>query len=253
MIFLDPTEAGNHSRLPASFISNCKIIAGLEELTGADMLVTREDVVVESVTTTLARMKLKTHLRDGLLIQRKSGRDLTASLDKLPEIFLRMSQHNDRPILLFCGSLEKQARGDKAVIDGHDTGYYYNAVLGAIFSWQYLWGGSFFQIKNDEEIARWLNIALNALQSPPTRTVARRRIQSLYALPPAVDWLSQARVGIGEDKSLALMEYFGSLEHCIGWFTQEQYSEIPVGGIGEKTWQKMKKLLTTNECYEGEP
>src|SRR5512143_3765089 len=108
MLYYDPTEARDATRVPLQVIRSGLPLPGLETETGADFLLSplsapkMEAVRPESRASLTA---LRKHCEAGLLIQRKSGLDLIGSLPALAAIQLRMAKYSRAPWLLIIGTL----------------------------------------------------------------------------------------------------------------------------------------------------
>lgn len=189
-IYYDPTECREGSRLPDSVCSQGKALPGLEEATGADLLVTTLAEPLDDVRGCAAvpdaAMIMPMRLRSqrlgaacdaGLLVQRKSGRDLTGSIPVLSDILFRMLAWTSRPWLLAVCDVKSDAKG-QAIVDGQETGFSHNALQGALEAWQ-LRGGYVTILSRDTLIAPWLSRQLDRLRKPDddVKTLAPRPVQ----------------------------------------------------------------------------
>ena len=141
MIYADPSETRKGTVLPK--IPGMKTIPFLEELTGADFLITVSQM---PVTT---RFLVLEHIKQGaLLVQRKSGNDLlqsiggrmTHSLGKMVATRAKQSQC----VLLFIGYMSSFRE------DGGD----YWKVVNSVSKWNNR-GGTFESILNHEMLEKW--------------------------------------------------------------------------------------------------
>lgn len=244
-IYADPTETRARTRLPANVVKQAKKLPGLEALTGADLLIAidkvpddvrdlAKDEWIGTVLTlawrgwtppriakaaerplpfVLKTLRFIKACRTGLLVQRKSGRDLSSSVPRLGEILVKMQRWSKMPWLLFVGSLHCNRRGN-AVIDGKSTNYSHNAVQGALESWQ-IRGGGWTALSRDALVLPWCVRWMDKLRrlgkekiayKPPLQTVTGveddegRQIAILAGLKH-----------IGNEKAKVLLDYYGSL------------------------------------------
>ena len=72
MIYLDPTEARDNTRMPQGIIDSAKLLEGLETMTGADFLITPKSApLIESLGDSVPqRLRLSKAIEMGLLGQR---------------------------------------------------------------------------------------------------------------------------------------------------------------------------------------
>jgi len=91
VIFYDPTEAREKTKLPANVIAAGVEMPGLEKFTGADLLLSPLSIPIEALNVPGVE-KLKVHCQAGMLIQRKSGMDFFSSIGRLMDIQWRMQQ-----------------------------------------------------------------------------------------------------------------------------------------------------------------
>jgi len=251
-VFLDPSESRSGTRLPDSVIRAGTVVPGLEGATGADLLISpishpRLDFIIESLPSKLA---LKKHCEVGLLVQRKTGRDLVSSIPNLSGILDRMLRWTNKPWLLFIGDLKCDGNGN-AVIDGHETGFGYNAVQGALESWQ-LRGGFVSFISRDSLIAPWINRwleKLRELQKEPIKIVSTRKPQQLLV---GLENKTARRLStltsfpeISEVRAKEILANCGSLAYSLMFLSDPGGVKIP--GVGPKTLMLAKEHLFGEE------
>lgn len=255
-IYIDPTEAREDTRLPQSVIKVCRVLPGLESMTGADMLVTGVSGTIRNLIEypAAARSILRYHCEHGaILIQRKSGMDFLQSIPHLKGILLRM-QEWARPggIWLLITSLE--SAGDMVYErETREHGKTAASVQGAIDWWR-LRGGITEILPDDESIGgfldRMLRYSREILENPAayatkTRIPPRPRMpKALQALrEDAYNWVTTGLhfpPGWGEAKRQAVWDslcqdnIYPSLRaahlRLIG-------GQVKVSGIGPKSMQ----------------
>jgi hypothetical protein len=207
----DPTESRIRTRLPQEVIKAGRVLVGLEEVTGADLLVTRvKNFNIAAVSETMPA-PLKTHFRNacnaGVLIQRKSGRDLLSSFHKLNETYIRMRDWCEAPILLSTGVIGH--RNGKVTIDGDLTKVNYSSMVAKLLFWQWR-GGYFIPLVRDSDIIMFVGkMESRWLHHSDERWVMKERPPVQTLLPAG--WWERIGVlpGFREAKSRDLAEYPG--------------------------------------------
>lgn len=252
MLITDPSELTDRSTLPDDTKKIAKPLTGLEELTGADMLICADSCPTpKTLDNALSVLVLRKCIAKGVLVQRKSGMDFIGSFAKLTEIFYRMSQWA-QPVLLRTGKLsydptEKNLDLAHATINGMLTGFYYKSIVTKLNEWRYAWngGGQVVELASDNDIPEWISqveYVLNRVNGH--QTFKRERIESLFDTPFQVDWLTQLRCGLGDERALAVMNYCGTLTNAINYFSDAEFAKThPIEGIGKGTWQKVNEAL----------
>lgn len=225
MIYFDPTESRNGTRLPASVIDAGKQFANLEALTGADLLLT-------PLLLPLTENTLKRHCEAGLLIQRKTGRDAVSSIPKYAEILFRMQQWSQRCYLVTVGFYGYNREG-KVICEKQELDWNWMSFNSALEWWK-LRGGYVTNLPRDGALLGWLNSMLEILhkvgEHPDYTIVTRQPAQVLHQSESWIDTLSTFP-GIGSEKALALGQRFGSLAECLCWLS-DGVEEPKVEGIG---------------------
>ncbi len=246
MIFLDPTETRDNTRLPQSVIDAGQELPGLERLTGADFLISPlSEPSIKLISEPILmpqKLAIVKHINAGLLVQRKSGRDLTGSITKLDSILHRMLEWTRRPWLLVIADLNCDRDG-QCIVDDHESGFSWNAVDGALCYWQ-LRGGMLTILKRDSLVAGWVNGWLARLEKLQTEKYHQvNRVQQILLSP---DWKQTLETfpGIGPDTARSLAESQSTLANCISYLSDEQsieYEKIP--GIGLKRIQQARNWM----------
>jgi len=231
-------------------IADSQVLPGLETMTGADLLVSplsqpRMSIVNESLPS---RTALHKHLRDGLLVQVKRGRDFTSSIPDLEEILFRMREHTSRPWLLIVADLKANREG-QCIVDGQDSGFSWNAVDGALCWWQ-LRGGMVSILGRDGLIGEWVKcwvMRLERLAKEPAKQIIRPTQQILFRSDPRLDILAQFPL-LGAERARALLDSQGTLANCLTYLSDRHSPEYcKVAGIGGGIIEKSIQLLGLGE------
>jgi hypothetical protein len=202
-ILADVTE-GRY--LPAPLQELCYFIAGIEEMTGADFIISPLDIPHKSEAL------IRRHASMGLCVQRKDIGDFAASLrpedNRLWNQLLRMRQICQMPWLLIIGDLKCDKEGH-AVIDGRNTDWNYTSLLGAMDWWQRR-GGFMSWISRDSLMVDWCHLQYNVLVEREKaggewqeHGVVRPIPQTLYSIPDVQRTLLTFP-GIGSDRAEAI-------------------------------------------------
>lgn len=157
MIYIDPTEARDSTRLPQSTINIAHLLQGLEYYTGADILITPHTSPMPDTITDIVphQTALRTHCQDGVLIQRKSGADFLSSINDLALIQGRMLEWSDNPWLLI--TCVREGSKGSVLITGTKKRWQWNwsSLSGVMDAWCDR-GGSVKMLRTDEDITQWL-------------------------------------------------------------------------------------------------
>jgi len=210
MIGIDPTESREGSRLPEAVQSCAVEIAGFEERTGADMLLTSERILLQDMRqdNALVRATLRKYLESGLLIQRKSGGDFVNSIPDLADIHRRMREwaSPERCVLLIT-DLEFDRNG-YAIAGGRSTGWTLESIRGKL-RWWCVRGGWYDILTDDDQIGGWLTamseILSKCAENPSVTTAPEHPLQKLSSEPD--NWVTTGSLfprGVGRKKREAL-------------------------------------------------
>lgn len=251
-IYYDPTEARSNTRMPQSVLDMGSAVEGLEKHTGADMLISPIDKPALSVVTDKLPhlVVLEKHCRVGLLVQRKSGRDMVSSIPRLGEILDRMFHWTQHPWLVMVGSYLPNRDGC-VVVDGQETRWSWASLDGAIDSWQ-IRGGYYRHFRNNSMFERWVASwvsrfrvkGISDTDSAFGRAIAYRNTLS----GEEGGWQVLSAFGdVGPVRAKAIWEYCGS---SLGWALS--YCSMPDAwdkgtpdGVGKGTLESIRRQL---EC-----
>ena len=232
IIYADPTELRQRSRLSQEVQDIARVLPGLEEKTGADLLVT--PLEMPAGTDYL----LTKHCQQGLLIQRKTGGDLPSSVQdgRLYKSLHKMKEWTPMPWLVVCAHVFGKESG-QSVIDGRDS-IQYSALIGAL-DWWSLRGGFYTILSGDQHLLWWLGQWPSRFKSLEHDKVIRKAHQSTVMGAGQVDTLCTFP-GVGSDKAEALMEG-RTLAEALVWLAD---LEMPgPAGVGQKTKEAAYKYL----------
>lgn len=243
-IFLDPTETREHTRLPQTVIDSAQALPGLESQTGADLLIStlRMPPLMCVDDSDFSQANLRKHCHFGMLVQRKSGRDLTSSIAKLPDILHRMQQWTPLSWLIVIADMKVDKDG-QVILDGQESGYTYASVEGALSYWQ-LRGGYYSILSRDSLLPQWINgwiDRLEKIQEDRTYYVHRPLQQALVTVPRWYETLATFP-NIGQDRARLIAETCGSLWSSIEYLSNELES-VHIDGIGKETFRQARKHL----------
>lgn len=284
-IYHDPTESRSGSRLPQSIIDQSHALPGLEHLTGGDLLIAIDnppDDVRDMVSddwchdinsliwrgfgpTQIARdaekplpfvlkvLKFRQACQTGLLVQRKTGRDLSSSVPRLSEILFKMLAWTSRPWLLFIGDLKCGSNGN-AIIDGYDTNFSHNAVQGALESWQ-LRGGYYTTLSRDTLVAPWCGRWLDKLSRlKDDKAIDRQIVQPMVG--PTDDVARRLTVlsslkHVGKEKAKRLLDHYGTLAGALEAILDPMFPfrEDKPKGFGATTTVENRQLFGLTEDW----
>jgi len=254
-IYYDPSESRDKTRLQQEVINAGKPLDNLEMLTGADLLVTPiidninipkpfVSSINENALTVIGKMynskpievakyveiplpavlatyKFWQACQAGILIQRKSGNDFTASIPKLNEIIGRMLLWTPDPWLLIAANIGCDRDG-KAVIDGKTSGFTHKQVVSSKMSWM-MSGGNVIEISRDNLTSHVIEYAerkLKQLNQDQNKFVVRRKWTRQTIVGPndkRWEWMNVLinLPGIGQKRAKALADYAGNLVNAI--------------------------------------
>lgn len=147
MIYADASELSSNSRF-RRVMQNVKSCPELEQLTGADLLITRTGMPVNDCL-------IAKHIEAGaILVQLKFGSDLTSSITdgRLKDCIerMRIAPYASQRRLIYIGILAADKRGN-AQLDGQTSHMSYTSVIRALDRFQHR-GGTYTNVYHE----RWL-------------------------------------------------------------------------------------------------
>lgn len=255
-LFIDVTESRVTSRLPKGVIQAAEIVSGLEEYTGADLLLSPLSIPPLPIKITPIvphQSALKVHCQAGLLVQRKTGLDLIYSIPDLKSSLFKMQKYTPRPYLLIVGKLSYTSQG-VALMDGQPSNQStsYMEVMLALEKWQQR-GGYIIHLNDDKWIVAWVNLWLERLLAMPELKVVRLAYQRLTG-PMETDLHRETLMtlpGIREVLAQRIVDYAGNLRRCLEVVTSYHVLDLPhkPKGLGKKKIQRIKEYcgLEDNE------
>lgn len=223
-IFADPNELREGSTLPKDVAAVATPLPGLEEKTGADLLVSILDAPALSDTL------LKRHCDYGALIQLKRLNDLQSSItdQRLFYDILKMREWSPFPWLVVSGvMLHSGGKAINAAVESvrpmnnnmltatvaGRTGLSYNAVDAALDAFAY-YGGYIKHLPDDTLLLPWLNRQAAALQDIKdgkiTELMPRSKWRDITG-PSKVAWLASLFDGIGQKTAQAVYDKLAEL------------------------------------------
>ncbi len=232
------------------------MLPGLELLTGADILISplTEPILnwEKALDSKPRRMNLRKHTDAGLLIQRKTGRDLVNSImdGHLTSYTLaRMLEWSETPWLVIQGQYRRDPHG-MCIVDDYTTNMRYTQLQGALESWQ-LRQGYYSILSSDgafcEWIDRWHSRKLEHwkedISLPP------RKPQQIIAggMNDPYPWRSVLACfpGVGKERATDIAKYCGSLWMSLMFLSSGSSLTLPgkPKGIGKTTIRNAQGFL----------
>jgi len=248
MIYIDPTEA--RALLHQSLKDTATPLDGLEEMTGADILIA-DDGIVGPVNRAPGSILLRTRMGGAMLIQRKHGHDLVASIQSpgLLSILLRMQEHSGATAwLATIGDYHANHEGN-LVINGVPTGFSANSLYGAIMHWQ-LAGGYYHQFMSEYDLALfcqfWDNNRARVLGKEVKVIPRQDEISVGWDERP---WKSTLKSfpGIGAVAAENIADYCNTLAFALAFLSTDN---VEVHGIGPETKKKTRGWLGLDSDQE---
>jgi len=242
-VFIDPTENSKGSLFPG--FAGAQEVPFLEELTGADFMVS-----LEPMPATTEKLVLEHIKRGALLVQRKSGGDIVSSVGTR----LNMSLAKMRA----TGAMQSQCilLYDVEFTDPVITHIDFEVehVLAAIYKWNSRGGVSEFVIKASD-IPAWIETKMRHMaefKKEPVKYVYPDKpeiteIQGALQLPVAV---SDGRITLatfpkmGVKRANDLWSKYKNLTSCIMYLVDpDMQKDNPVSGIGAGITQAVREYF----------
>lgn len=209
-LYIDDTEARERSRLPKQMIECSVVLVGLEDLTGADMLLYNGDIAgIDDLKSIPNQMRFKQMCHDGALIQRKTERDICRTIiDKehnLNDALCKMLQWSPMCWLVVDG-LVIRMRDNKLAFYNHDgrkyitTEFDYSVYVSATMGWMYPKGGYFYNISNVNDWPMFINLLLDKMdlvKNEPEKQIVHHKVhQKLIESDWRDTWATFPHVGV---------------------------------------------------------
>lgn len=212
MIYVDDTEMRARTRLPEDVQQRATVLVGLEDLTGADILLCNVPEIGD-LETLPAQARLRRACAEGILVQRKTYRDICSSIPTLKDHLCKMLQWSSDCWLLVTGQMVRiedtiavfkeilsDDKKSRATILYELTQWKYAPLLAAIDKWQRR-GGYVAWLSDNNSIGIWLDVAWHVKETltPEERIIHRTPQQALIAS----DWRDTLATlpGIGEKRA----------------------------------------------------
>jgi ERCC4-type nuclease len=257
-IYYDPTEAREGTRLPKAVIAAGKVLPGLEMLTGGDILISAlgdAPLNWESAADNKPRrIALRKHTESGLLVQRKTGRDLVNSIvdgHLTTYTLARMLEWSETPWLAIQGDYKRDKDG-LVVVDGFSTNCTWSQLQGAMEAWQLRQGYiTVPPLPTDTAFCEWINRWSERKISHFKDDVVLppRKPQQIIVGGMTDDYPFRSVLAcfpdIGAEKATDLAEYCGSLWASLMFLSCASSNELPgkPKGIGAGTIRKAQAFL----------
>ena len=251
MIYVDVTEGRADTRLPLSVIQESLQVVGLEHWTGADILITTaEGEMPGNILRPPGSLVWQRYVRDGMLIQRKSGNDFLNSIANLHNIIIRMRKTEPHMAWLMIAAEMHPSIDNMTVLDQHPTGWHWNSVQGALDEFQIM-GGMVHVEPDDERCADWL---LRWDKKLPKLLAGVERLAKEKLIMPTIGALDQNRSrmtlmtlpGIGDDMSRRIIEHCNDrLVDALVWLSDPNASGVK--GVGPTTLKRVRSWLALND------
>lgn len=245
MLYYDPTEIRDNTKLSPRVIEAGQPLVGLETATGADVLVTRhKNLEKHNALHPPGSVLLKAAVKGGFLVQRKSDHDLLHSIREpgLSHILARMCVHvGAYNWLMIVGEFERN-KDDRVVLNGHTTGWHWNSFRGAKDAWQ-LGGGEVAQFPNEDEAADWLLYWNERIGKIDADKEVRPKHDRTHLKLDTRPWRSvlEEFPEVGPTMSAAIADYCGDLHTALQWMSS--LSSLGLYGVGVKTKQIWRTFM----------
>lgn len=243
MIYYDPTEGRENTKLDVALLEAGEAVQGLEAVTGADLLVTAQELSTLDASKPAGKLALESACKSGILIQRKSGHDFLGSIPNLGSIAARMNACDPLGVYLAIDGRFFSSDTGMTVCNGRHTNWNYNAFVGAIDAWQ-IYGGFVMQFDNADGLCKWVlhrnkNVKKMLMDKPKT-VMAKSRKQTQHLL---IDTNPQKGVlmafpHVGDVGANVILDYCGgSLAWSLSWMSDPDATMNGVGIAKKTAWR----------------
>ncbi len=214
MIYYDPTEARKRTRVPKSIFDISRPVAGLEQFTGADFLIDPYDDLLlpdELKDIPPHQVALLQHCQNGVLIQRKSGRDLLNSIAELDTIQARMLEWSPQVWLAPVGVTHSGEKG-VAVFGRKIKNWKWVSIQGAFNAWRLRGGSVASEVRSDDDLTEFfkrIEFKVREYLRDDTKTVAKKGHNQEVKLIDRnwLNTLSAWPIGIGRQHLTAVAKF----------------------------------------------
>lgn len=213
-IYCDPTELREGS--PMANLGERKLLRStpyLEFNTGADYLVTRNELPLSKVETLPEKLTLNLLCADGILVQRKSGNDLANSIPGLSSVLTRMKERCPRCYLAPVGYFDRGHDGNLTVNDML-TGWNFQAYIGALDSWTFHGGHVMTPFPENEEafLDRLIRMEQRLKEAATEALALPEAVETLKAHPKAATIRTLMTFpGVGDKLAVEVAEWAPTL------------------------------------------
>lgn len=253
-IFLDSSETRSTSTMPD--IPNATVIDGLEQMTGADLMLSR----LKAPAHTEALIRNHIHNK-AQLVQVKRGHDLVNSIgQRLNSSLAKMHSVGAMQfqcVLLFTGIMTCDVQ-EQAIINKQNTGQRFFTIQAAMEGWNDR-GGVVTFLPRPSLIPEWCRMRLRRLEkyhNNPLYEIWSKeyKIQEIDDLLQVLVPIEDGRTtlaslpGIGQEKANLLWDMFGNTAEALCYLTMPGSKKgAKVRGIGEKTVENIREWLGLDE------
>lgn len=250
MIYYDPTEGRENTRLSQMIIKKGKPLSNLESLTGGDILISPVPIPTHSIDNPVGKKVFDNNIGKSFLIQRKSGNDLLQSIPHLQDILRRMQEWDSMNWLCTTGDYFYD-NDMKVVCNGRETQWHYNSYLGVLIAWQ-IAGGKYMHFADDEMLGQWIlsfDEKVKKLADNPEWFVHQPKdVSHLKHDPRPWRAVLEGFPGVGAELSMKIANYCEDLATSLLWMTSPDAKGIKGVGTGSKLkWIKFAGL-DPDEC-----
>lgn len=253
-VYVDASEVRSNSTMPD--IPDAIIVNGLEEITGADLMISTMQVPPNNEAL------INIHIQNNaILVQRKHGHDLSSSVgERLNTSLSKMKALNAKYpqcVLLFIGFLTADDQGI-ATINKQTTGMPFFSVQSAISKWHDR-GGVYENLPKASLLAEWCRMKLRNLDeyaahpekqqlASAPRVEIEDELQVVYTINDARVMLS-CIPGIGQKMVNTLWNEFGNASEILCYLTMLD-KDKKIKGLGPKTIEKAREYLGILDVFE---
>lgn len=219
MIYYDVTEGRKGTRVPDAVLKICRPVENLERFTATDFMIDPFDdrpLPAKLLDIPPHMMALKDHAENGILLQRKSGRDFMSSVADLGSIQARMSVWSAQVWLVPVGVSHTNNQRVTAFGKSVDN-WTWPQVQGAYNAWRLRGGSVACELKSEEELGLFLvrlDTKLREYNRDPSMVIAKKgHVQNVKLVDR--NWLTTLSAwppGVGFKRLLAVAKYIDAYD-----------------------------------------